>query len=251
MELFYFGRQRRLLGARSEAQGHRRKTGVLICPSLAMEYLRSYRGLFLFSEQLAARGFETMRFDYSCTGDSSGETHEANVDHWIDDIATACRELRELSGCTRVCLLGLRIGGLLAAAAMKKGLRAEAMLLWDPPAAGTEWLRQLRDLDRSHYARKNLYRHRKSIIPASRNQLLGMPIEPELASNIERLQLPDAAAQDFIIVASSRDHVTPQGFRSVALPDDANWTSTAWINTPWAPPASFSTLLDHMEHWLQ
>lgn len=251
MELLYFGRTRSLLGARSEARGRVRQTGVLLCPSIGMEYLRTYRGLFLFADQLAARGFETMRFDYSCTGDSAGDAREARVEHWVEDIGTAAKELRDLSGCSRICVLGLRMGGLLAATALHRGLKADRLLMWDPPANGAEWLSNVRKLDRAHYDRKNLYRSRSSVIPAAHDEVLGMPIEPALAKDLEVLDRATANGKaSSTLVASSRDQPQTPDLENLVLADDANWTGAAWITTPWAPPASFAALIAKMEQWL-
>ena len=64
---------------------------------------------------LAARGVHSLRFDYFGTGDSAGETTEADLKGWCGDIETAIDELTHMTGCRRVILIGMRLGGTLAA----------------------------------------------------------------------------------------------------------------------------------------
>src|SRR5689334_14308729 len=175
MEPLYFGPGGRLFGLRSEAVGPPRQSAVLMCHSWGMEYMRSYRALYLLAQQLAARGFETLRFDYSGTGDSADAADGITLDQWIEDIRCAARELRELSGADRICLLGLRLGALLAMRAIDEGLRADTAALWDAPESGRAWISELQELDRLHYARKNRYLPSQLRLEALPGEMLGIP----------------------------------------------------------------------------
>ncbi len=80
-----------------------------------------------------------LRFDYSCTGDSLGETPDASWRSWIEDAELALDELVALSGVQRVSLVGLRLGGLVAAAlAGRRSAEVDRVVLWAPPADGAE-----------------------------------------------------------------------------------------------------------------
>ena len=55
MEPLYFGPRGRLFGLRSEAKAPPRRTAVLICHSWGVEYMRSYRALYLLAQHATTK----------------------------------------------------------------------------------------------------------------------------------------------------------------------------------------------------
>ncbi len=68
-----------LFGAISSPVSSRVRAGVLLCPSVGKEQAETTRGLKLFAERLAARGFAVLRFDYACTGESPGAQYRPDA----------------------------------------------------------------------------------------------------------------------------------------------------------------------------
>jgi hypothetical protein len=115
--------------------------GVLMCNPFGQEAVRSQRVFRVLADRFARSGCATMRFDYYGTGDSDGDDDHASLDTWCADILRADAVLRERSGATRICWLGLRLGGTLAALASARALAPpERLILWDPIVAGPAWL---------------------------------------------------------------------------------------------------------------
>ena len=77
----YFGsKQRRLFGIHEPAYAQvGPPRAVLLCHAWGSEYLNSYRSMRFVADQLVAAGFHVMRFDYYGSGDSGGETTEADL----------------------------------------------------------------------------------------------------------------------------------------------------------------------------
>ena len=128
-----------------------RDTGVVICNPFGYEALCAHRSLRHFAESAAALGYPAMRFDYDGTGDSAGEDLDADrLSAWRASVLDAVRELRKRTGVTRVCLLGVRLGGLIAAlAAADSAAVADAvagLALVAPVTNGKLWLRETRAL---------------------------------------------------------------------------------------------------------
>ncbi len=93
------------------------RAGVVICAPLGHEHYLSYRGLRLLGDDLAERGFATVRFDYAGEGDSGGVAPRANAPElWLSSIEHAVRLLRD-AGVSSIALVGLTSGALLAALA--------------------------------------------------------------------------------------------------------------------------------------
>ena len=86
-----------------------------------------------------------MRFDYAGTGDS-GDIDEGSdqVLLWQRNIAAAVAELQRRTGVARVCLLGLRLGALLAARAVAHCPQVDGLIAIAPVVQGRRYLRELR-----------------------------------------------------------------------------------------------------------
>jgi len=145
LPLFFGSAERRLFGVYEPAQ--RRSDvarAVLLCNSWGTEYLNAHRSLRVLAQRLCAVGFDTLRFDYFGEGDSGGETTEADLDGWKQDIVTAIAELKAMSTAPRVVLLGLRLGASLAAeVAPALGRDLDRLILWDPIVNGASYLTEL------------------------------------------------------------------------------------------------------------
>ena len=242
MEPIHFGPRGRLFGLRSEAQGAPRRTAILICHSWGAEYMRSYRALHLLAQQLAARGFETLRFDYSGTGDSA-DGDGITLERWIEDIRCAARELIDLSGADQLCVLGLRLGALLGMRATADGLRADSVALWDAPNSGSQWIAELEALDRQHYARKNRYLPARLRLAARPGEMLGIPWPDALGPGVAPLTPRATPAAAHVLRLRSID-VGPALFEGeqIRLPDAGYWKDVTWLTRPWIPANTLRTI---------
>lgn len=164
---------RRLFGLYTPGRGTR---GVVICNPWGNEYLAAHRTLRQLDAQLAAAGLHVLRFDYFGTGDSAGELEEADLAGWEADIAAAMEELRDSAGSTRVGLVGLRLGGTLAArVAASRAREVDALVLWDPVTSGNAYLGELRAL---------------ADPGSSPPEVAGFAITPALARDLAAVALP-------------------------------------------------------------
>lgn len=135
-----------ILGFVSMPDDARVRAGVVICAPLGHEQYLAYRGLRLLGDELAARGFATVRFDYAGEGDSGGVAPRAEAPElWLDSIERAARLLRD-AGVPRIALVGLTSGGLLAALAAPRIPDLDAVVLWDPDVRGRRFVRRQRSL---------------------------------------------------------------------------------------------------------
>src|SRR4051812_29243924 len=108
--LFFGPAPRSLFGWYHAPAGPRRAVGVVVCNPIGDDYTRAHRPLRHLAERLARAGVAVLRFDFHGTGDSSGDERDpARVATWVDDIDLAADELRRRSGCTAICLAGLRL----------------------------------------------------------------------------------------------------------------------------------------------
>jgi pimeloyl-ACP methyl ester carboxylesterase len=132
---------------------------------------------------ISREGFHVLRFDWSGTGDSWGETTDGGVQRWIDDVAEAAQEARDAAGVRAISIVGMRLGAAIAATACNRVVEAADLVLWEPVVHGPEYIEELEALD----ARENLrLLHR---IRKSRTELVGFPFTAALRSAIADIDL--------------------------------------------------------------
>jgi pimeloyl-ACP methyl ester carboxylesterase len=119
--------------------------GLVICRPFGFEAVCSHRALRRFAERAAGDGMPTLLFDYAGCGDSAEIELEADqIAVWTGDVAAAVEELRRQTSVERVCVLGFRLGALLAMNAAARGAAIEAMIHVAPVLSGRRYLRDLR-----------------------------------------------------------------------------------------------------------
>lgn len=156
-EAFFFGpNSRRLFGSYHPPVGGPGRVLTVICPPLLSELGRTHSALQRVAVAVADAGQHVLRFDYYGTGDSFGTLEEVTVSDWLEDIAMAVQEGREISGCKTARVVGVRAGSLLACKSVGAEIDVDRLVLWDPITTGTAFLADLRCMQ-STMVERNIY----------------------------------------------------------------------------------------------
>jgi alpha-beta hydrolase superfamily lysophospholipase len=144
--LYFASEGRRLFGwLHRPARERTADTAVVICKPIGYEAVCAHRGVRAFAQQAAASGVATLRFDYLGTGDSEDIHAQADqLEVWTRDVVAAVAEMRRRTGVENVCLLGFRLGALLAVLAARRCQDVRALILVAPVLNGARYLRELR-----------------------------------------------------------------------------------------------------------
>jgi pimeloyl-ACP methyl ester carboxylesterase len=119
--------------------------GVVICSPYGYESICAHRSVREFADAITAVGIPALRFDYRSTGDSSEIDESADhVTLWSQDVIAAIREMQSRTGVKRICLLGIRLGALLASLAAAECCAVESLVLIGPVVNGRRFVRELR-----------------------------------------------------------------------------------------------------------
>jgi len=146
-EAFYFGSgDHQLFGWLHRPAGTMlRGTGLVICKPFGFEAICSHNSLRAFAAAAAGIGIPVLRFDYLGAGDSADIDPQADqIDVWSQNVLAAIGELQRRTGVERVCLLGIRLGGLLATIAAARCKSVNGLILIAPIISGRRYLRELR-----------------------------------------------------------------------------------------------------------
>jgi pimeloyl-ACP methyl ester carboxylesterase len=121
--------------------------GVLLCEPFGYEAICSHRALVAFAQAAASLGIPVLRFNYRGTGDSDEIDPRADqLLAWSQDVVAAVAELQRRTGVRRVCLLGFRLGALLASLAAAQCEAVAALIAIAPVVNGRKHLRELRTI---------------------------------------------------------------------------------------------------------
>ena len=142
-----------------EAAGPLRDTAVLLCPQFGWEDMLTYRTRREWAQDLARRGYTTLRIDFPGSGDSAGvPTDPGQLETWTRAVDGAVRWLRGGSGgapvagdggggpagAAQVAVIGMGIAGLVSCRAALRGAPIDELILWSVPARGRTLVRELR-----------------------------------------------------------------------------------------------------------
>jgi alpha-beta hydrolase superfamily lysophospholipase len=236
MQPFYFGSSEKpLFGAYHppEPGTPSRPAAVLLCYPLGHEYLRAHRAFRNLAVGLAGLGFHVLRFDYFGSGDSGGSGEETTVDQCLADIEAAIEELKDMSGRTRVSLMGLRMGATLAVRAAASRDDVDRIVLWDPVLEGRAYVESLVHLHRTWRSTRLGEAGPTDVYPA---ELLGFPAtEAGLRSlgDTRLLPIPSNCARSLRVLTSSVEPCHRELLAALAdsgipvahevVPGDAEW----------------------------
>ncbi len=264
MRVFHFGDSgRRLLGTlHAPARPRPRSAGVLLCNPFGEEASRTHRTYRVLATAIERAGYPALRFDYSGTGDSSGEAEEATIERWVVDVATATAELQSTSATRRVVAVGVRLGATLAALATSRaGVRLRHLILWDPVVDGRAYLGELAANHRNYMRTEaegwpNSLQISDEGFPA---EALGTPISPVLARQLAAIDLSTEGVEADHVTVVMTTPLTPALDRLIARlpPAPATklisitlgeaWTSDAALNASIVPMDVIRAVVGRLE----
>ena len=196
---------RRLFGCLHLPRATPRDRGVVLCHGFGHEAIQFHRAVGQLAQLLAGAGFHVLRFDAFGCNDSAGRSEDVRLPAWGQDISRAVDELRAREpGLQGVDLVGLRLGGTLAAGAAAQRGDIARLVLWDPVCSGAEHLAELSDLHRQ-LVRKSHVLPTAEERGAGERQLIGFALAPELADELRALhprQLQRRPAEHVLIALS-------------------------------------------------
>ena len=177
------------------ASATRLSTAVVIAPPWGWDDVSSYRTRRTWAEQLAAAGHPTLRIDLPGTGDSGGSAAEpGRIDAGASALASAATWLRATSG-SRVAVLGLGFGGMLAAKAVAAGAPIDELILWAVPARGRGLVRQFRAFAGLQGSRYSLDGEPEpSVLPDGWLEVNGFVLSADTIAALDAIELTALAA---------------------------------------------------------
>lgn len=253
MNPFYFGSSKRpLFGIHHAPKSDTvRQSGVVLCPAIGQDYMRTHRGLKQLAQQLSKAGFHVLRFDYFGTGDSGGETAEADLDQWLSDVADAVDELKDTAGVQRVTLGGIRLGAALAAMAAATRSDIDRVILWDPVVRGAAYLRDLDQLGEPPSTNGGM--------PRDTVGVSGFPLTPTLRDGFGRIDLLQSSAGPadrlLLVVSEQRPeyreleaHLSRTAPRSIfrLVPTAADWDDVDRLGAVLLPQGIIKEIMTYM-----
>lgn len=166
------------------------RLGVLLVPPLFHEQPRSRRLLTEVASGLAALGLPSLRFDFFGTGDSAGDSEQADFASMGVDLDLAVAALCTQAGVDRVAILAWRGAALPVARWLDQGGRPAVVVLWEPIVDGAQWIEQLERDDAAERRSPERYPLARAA-PVPDRQLMGVAVSPQLRRDIAGARVSD------------------------------------------------------------
>ena len=257
MHTFFFGKKR-LYGVYHEANPDCQKnSGIVLCHPVGLEYIRCYWAIKQLAVALAREGYHVIRFDYSHTGNSAGESNEADVDMWCEDIVAALQELQDIAAPTYISLVGLRFGALLAAK-VSETYSLKKLILWEPVVSGVEHLQQLQSLNAGEHQNKSRYIQSRNLDP-NEIDFLGFPYPAILRESMSKefLAPKKIGAQKVIIIDEAESVELKQAVLSwrkqnievdfAETKEPGNWNNQRLLNVAFLPTNTLDIIVNKIQ----
>jgi alpha/beta superfamily hydrolase len=216
----------RLFAVRHAPNGPAR-AGVLVCPPILHEYVRSHRLFAQLGEALAALGFAVLRFDYLGCGDSQGSDESFSMSQAVRDASAAARHLRSQFPAIPVIALGVRAGAFVAAQLLRTR-EAERLWLWQPLLDGADYVDRLRERQAIELQSPMRYAMARTVRDGDADTLMGYPCTAELAAELQQSRWSDAGldASQVTLLDRAASAGGPAHARRLELPD----ALSAWVD---------------------
>lgn len=118
--------------------------GMVVCNPFGFEEVCAHRSLRQLASSAAAAGVPSLRFDYPGCGDSEGDDLDGQaLARWVNSVHRAIDSLKAATGVSQVCLLGVRLGAMLAALAASERDDVMGLVAIAPVVRGRAYLREL------------------------------------------------------------------------------------------------------------
>lgn len=114
----------------------------VFCHPFAEEKKCAHRTMVEAARAFAEAGWAALRFDLRGCGDSPGEFGECDLSGWGADLHSALDWLRGELSPRRAGLLGLRLGGALAARVAEERDDVDCLVLWEPIVDGERYIHE-------------------------------------------------------------------------------------------------------------
>lgn len=105
--------------------------GIVVCSPLAEEKLNSHRIIYNLAQELTGDGYSCLRFDYYGSGDSEGEFEDLTITTMVNNTLASIDQFDE-GKYPSICLIGFRLGGVIAALAADNNDRIKNIILINP-----------------------------------------------------------------------------------------------------------------------
>jgi len=223
---FFAAGGRQLFGVFNPARG-RADAAVLLCPPMLHEQVRSHRLWALLADALAAQGISTWRFDYAGSGDAEGDNRLLDIAEAVIDAEYALAALRAATPALPVHVLGVRLGGFVAAELARR--ESLPLWLWQPFERGEQaWSElQARDLEERRSTRRFPFLRPGQTRAVSEPSVMGFALSERFGERLCAARSPFDAIQAKVIDAdleSDRRHPHRVDLRlPEALSDWAGW----------------------------
>ncbi|MCK5850356.1 MAG: alpha/beta hydrolase [Kiritimatiellae bacterium] len=227
------------------------EASIVFCNPLFEERKSANRTMTEHATFLCSKGFQVLTFDYSGSGDSSGNFEDFSMNDWLSDIATACSFLKSQSHNTPLGLFGLRFGGSLALQYTSELPPCDFVIAWEAIINGEDYVEQelrkklmkeMITFNKNHGTRTTLL---EQLHNGESIDLDGYALTPEIYNDLCRIDLTNASPPENPSLFLHISHTNDPAKRVTSL--NNSWSSMKNIEFSTIQMQPFWNLIGHVD----
>ncbi len=122
-----------LIGITHKPSNNTKKPPIIVCHGFTGTKIESDRLFVSFARRASRQGYPVLRFDFTGSGDSSGEFEDTTLSQWLNDLDRIISETPNLlSSPNHPILAGISLGGSASIIQAASDKRIQAVICWAP-----------------------------------------------------------------------------------------------------------------------
>lgn len=199
----YFGQNGLFGWYHRPSEGHH-DVAVVVVPPNGYDMICMHWGWRSLAERLSGDGFPVLRFDLQGTANSAGDDDQPDrVSSWLASIDQAINWVKEITGVSRVVLVGARLGATLAAQASARQ-DVIGVVLYAPCISGRLYVRELKALAAGHGEEQGTFGYGINDVV-----MAGWVLRESTVADISKLDASKLSYADKQILYFHRDDMNP------------------------------------------
>ncbi len=211
---------------------------IVLAGSIGHESTRGYRNLQQLAVHLTNLGFDVLRFDYRCSGNSTGHCEDLTVSSMQEDLRVVRDFVASECATEHVSIVGLRVGATVAST-LPPDIYCNAVY-WDPVVSGADFVAMLDQFHQRELTGMN--RFNCVVKHSCPDQRYGHAFPQVKRASFESLAWVSKPEHYVVLTRGSAVPDSVSAAQCIGVSDVIGWDNKAYAERAFSSPESFEVI---------